>query len=88
MAVLFGHVATTAEDGPGAPGSGPSGPSPRELFRSQARARGPAAERLDERLKVKLGHVDHKRSSGHSVSEEAIGQLRHAAQFVIAGVGD
>ena len=45
------------------------------------------AERLDERYKVKLVHVDHKQSSSHSVSEEALAKLK-AADFVLAGVGD
>ena len=46
------------------------------------------AERLDERYKVKLVHVDHKKSSSHSVNEEAIAKLKGEADFVIAGVGD
>jgi RNase H-fold protein (predicted Holliday junction resolvase) len=46
------------------------------------------AERLDERYKVKLVHVDHKKSSSHSVAEEAITRLKEQADFVIAGVGD
>ena len=46
------------------------------------------AERLDERYKVKLVHVDHKKSSSHSVNEEAIAKLKGLADFVIAGVGD
>ena len=46
------------------------------------------AERLDERYQVKLVHVDHKKSSSHSVNEEAIAKLKGLADFVIAGVGD
>ena len=46
------------------------------------------AERLDERYKVKLVHVDHKKSSSHSVAEDAIARLKEQADFVIAGVGD
>jgi RNase H-fold protein (predicted Holliday junction resolvase) len=46
------------------------------------------AERLDERYKVKLVHVDHKKSSSHSVNEEAIAALKGKADFVVAGVGD
>ena len=46
------------------------------------------AERLDERYKVKLVHVDHKKSSSHSVNEEALARFKGQADFVIAGVGD
>jgi len=46
------------------------------------------AERLDERYKVKLVHVDHKKSSSHSVAEDALAKLKEQADFVIAGVGD
>lgn len=47
------------------------------------------AERLDERHRIKLVHVDHKQSSSHSVSEEALAQMKsHGADLVIAGVGD
>ena len=46
------------------------------------------AERLDERYKVKLVHVDHKQSSSHSVSDDGLAKLREQADFVIAGVGD
>lgn len=46
------------------------------------------AERLDERYKVKLAHVDHKQSSSHSVSDDGLAKLKEAADFVLAGVGD
>ena len=46
------------------------------------------AERLDERYRIKVTHLNHKRSSSHSVDEEAINQLRRKADFVVAGVGD
>ena len=46
------------------------------------------AERLDERYRMKMVHVDHKRSSGHSVSDEAIALLKQRADLVLAGVGD
>ena len=46
------------------------------------------AERLDERYRIKVTHLDHKRSSSHAVAEEAINQLRRKADFVVAGVGD
>lgn len=46
------------------------------------------AERLDERYHVKMVHLDHKKSSGHSVEEDAINQFRRLADFVLAGVGD
>jgi hypothetical protein len=46
------------------------------------------AERLDERYKVKLVHLDHKKSSSHSVNDEAIATLKAQSDFVIAGVGD
>ena len=46
------------------------------------------AERLDERYKVKLVHVDHKKSSSHSVNEDAIAALKARSDFVLAGVGD
>ena len=46
------------------------------------------AERLDERYKVKLVHVDHKKSSSHSVNDDAIATLKASSDFVIAGVGD
>ena len=46
------------------------------------------AERLDERYKVKLVHVDHKQSSSHSVSDDGLAKLKEQADFVIAGVGD
>lgn len=45
-------------------------------------------ERLDERYKVKLVHLDHKKSSSHSVSDEALAKFKGLADFVIAGVGD
>lgn len=46
------------------------------------------AERLDERFKVKLVHLDHKRSSSHSVDDAAVQTFKAQADFVIAGVGD
>jgi len=46
------------------------------------------AERLDERYRVKLAHLDHKRSSSHSVVEEAIAELKKKTDFVLAGIGD
>ncbi|HKI97581.1 MAG TPA: hypothetical protein VKB51_03805 [bacterium] len=46
------------------------------------------AERLDERYKVKLVHVDHKQSSSHSVADDGLAKLKEQADFVIAGVGD
>lgn len=46
------------------------------------------AERLDERYKVKMVHLDHKQSSSHSVNEEGIAALKGEADFVVAGIGD
>ena len=46
------------------------------------------AERLDEQYKIKMVHVAHKKSSSHSVSEDAIETLKGKADFVVAGIGD
>ena len=46
------------------------------------------AERLDERYRVKVAHLDHKKSSSHSVNEDAIATLRAQTDFVVAGIGD
>ena len=46
------------------------------------------AERLDEKYKIKLVHVDHKQSSSHSVDTEGIRSLKGQADFVVAGIGD
>jgi hypothetical protein len=46
------------------------------------------AERLAARYHMAMTHLHRKKSSGHSVTSEAIATLRHCADFVIAGVGD
>ncbi len=46
------------------------------------------AERLDEQYKIKMVHVNHKKSASHSVSEDAIETLKGKADFVVAGIGD
>ena len=46
------------------------------------------AERLDERYRIKMAHLDHKQSSSHSVTEEAIAALKAKTDFVMAGIGD
>jgi hypothetical protein len=46
------------------------------------------AERLAARYQVVMTHLERKKSSGHSVTPEAMATLRHCADFVIAGVGD
>ena|SRR2546427_11239834 len=46
------------------------------------------AERLTARHQTSMTHLDHKKSSGHSVTPEAIILLQQKADFVLAGVGD
>jgi hypothetical protein len=46
------------------------------------------AERLAARYQVSMTHLEHKKSSGHSVAPEAITLLQQQADFVLAGVGD
>ena len=46
------------------------------------------AERLATRYQISMTHLDHKKSSGHSVTPEAIAFLQQKADFVLAGVGD
>jgi hypothetical protein len=46
------------------------------------------AERLAARYQVAMTHLDHKKSSGHSVTPEAVALLRQKTDFVLAGVGD
>jgi hypothetical protein len=46
------------------------------------------AERLAAQYQVTTTHLDHKKSSGHSVTPEAIALLQQKADFVLAGIGD
>lgn len=46
------------------------------------------AARLEVQYQMTMVCLDHKRSSGHSISEEALTLLRQKADFVISGVGD
>ncbi len=46
------------------------------------------ADRLGRRFQTTMVHLDRKRSSGHSVSNEAIALFRRETDLVIAGVGD
>ncbi len=46
------------------------------------------AERLAARYQVRMTHLDHKKSSGHSVTPETIALFQQKADFVLAGVGD
>jgi hypothetical protein len=46
------------------------------------------AERLAARYQVTMTHLDHKKSSGHSVTPEAIARFQQKTDFVLAGVGD
>jgi hypothetical protein len=46
------------------------------------------AERLAARYQVTMTHLDHKKSSGHSVTPEAIALFQQKADFVVAGIGD
>ena len=46
------------------------------------------AERLAARYHVAMTHLDHKKSSGHSVTPEAVSLFQQKADFVLAGVGD
>jgi hypothetical protein len=45
-------------------------------------------ERLAARYQITMTHLDHKKSSGHSVTPEAIALFQQQADFVLAGVGD
>ena len=56
-------------------------------FNSEALLR-KVAERLAARYQVSLTHLEHKKSSGHSVGPEALSLLQQQADFVLAGVGD
>ena len=46
------------------------------------------AERLAARHHISMVHLDHKKSSEHSVTSEAIAIFQQKADFVLAGVGD
>ena len=46
------------------------------------------AVRLEAQYQISMVHLDHKKSSGHSVNEEALALFRQKADFVISGVGD
>jgi hypothetical protein len=46
------------------------------------------ADRLATRYQVILTHVEHKKSSGHSVTPEAVALFQEQTDFVLAGVGD
>jgi hypothetical protein len=46
------------------------------------------AERLAAQHQVTMTHLDHKKSSGHSVTPEAIALLQQKVDFVLAGIGD
>ena len=46
------------------------------------------AERLDERYKIKMVHMARKKSSSHSVNDDAIQTLKQKTDFVLAGIGD
>jgi hypothetical protein len=46
------------------------------------------ADRLATQSDVTMTHLDHKKSSGHSVTSEAIALFQQKADFVLAGVGD
>ena len=46
------------------------------------------AQRLHGRYGTTMVHLDRKKSSGHSVSDEALAYFRHHADLVLAGVGD
>ncbi len=45
-------------------------------------------ERLTKRYGITITHLDHKRSSGHGVTEQAVAAFKSKADFVVAGVGD
>ena len=46
------------------------------------------SERLQKRYGMSMAHLDRKKSSGHSVSDNAIALLQQRADLVLAGVGD
>ena len=46
------------------------------------------AQRLHERYGTTMVHLDRKKSSGHSVSDETLARFQHQADLVLAGVGD
>ncbi|MGE0684534.1 MAG: hypothetical protein AB7P69_26965 [Candidatus Binatia bacterium] len=46
------------------------------------------AERLTVRYQVSMTHLEHKKSSGHSVAPETIRLFQQQVDFVLAGVGD
>lgn len=46
------------------------------------------AERLHDRHGMSMIHLDRKKSSGHSLSDEALGLFQQRADLVLAGVGD
>jgi hypothetical protein len=46
------------------------------------------AERLDRRHRMRVAHVDRKRSPSHEVTELAVAALRRQADFVVSGIGD
>lgn len=46
------------------------------------------AERLAARYQITMTYLEHKKSSGHSVTPEAVALFQRQADFVLAGVGD
>lgn len=46
------------------------------------------AQRLHRRSGMTMVHLDRKKSSGHSVSDEALARFQQQADLVLAGVGD
>ena len=46
------------------------------------------ASRMEARFQTRVGHLDHKQSSGHSVTEEAVALLKTQVDVVLAGIGD
>ena len=46
------------------------------------------AQHLRGRYGATMVHLDRKKSSGHSVSDEALAYFRRHADLVLAGVGD
>lgn len=46
------------------------------------------AQRLHGRYGTTMVHLDRKKSSGHSVSDQALAYFRQHADLVLAGVGD
>ena len=46
------------------------------------------ADRLRQRLGMRVTHVDRKRSPSHAVTEAAVDILRRQADVVVSGIGD